>query len=215
MQAELNLLAHEDYMSRSIRDFLIDEFDAPFFDKPFPIGFTQSCLWVKELGAFFGKEALAEQIIESNRQRYLEQIEQIKPFLKGKRLMALTFNHKLDWILETAIDLEMEIAYVGIMEFSQDNLFETRFKDQIGQLELSYNPMNRQTDIQRVKPDILLNNYSFVDVSDEMISDNIPLTPDAGFFSGVLIARRWSELFKMDLKEGWKQDESLYRKYLA
>jgi nitrogenase molybdenum-iron protein alpha/beta subunit len=215
MSAPLNLLAHEDYMGRSIRDFMVSEFNAEFFSRPFPIGFSQSCIWVQELGAYFGKQALADQIIEDHKKRYFAQIEQIKPFLKGKRLMMLTFNHKPDWILETAIDLEMEVAFVGIMNFSQDNLFETQFENQISELKLAYDPMDRKTDIQRIQPDILLNNYSFVDVNDEMINDNIPLTPDAGFFSGITMARRWSELFKMDLKEGWKQDESLYRKYFA
>jgi ABC-type Fe3+-hydroxamate transport system substrate-binding protein len=109
----------------------------------------------------------------------------------------------------------MEIAFVGIMEYSQDNHFTTELEDHIRELRVSYGWDRQAEDILRVKPDLFLSNYGSNDQKGALYADTIPLSPTAGFLSGLLFARRWAEIFKMNLKEGWRQDESLYRKYYA
>ncbi len=214
-RAGLNLLAWGDYTGRTLKTFLQDEFGSEFLDGAFPIGFEESCRWVRALGERFGKGEMVAPILSEYEKRYRAEIAAIKPHLKGKRLMAVTYNHDIDWILQTAADLEMEIAFVGILNFSQDNLFRTDYRDRIGELHIEYDNERRHADIARIKPDILLTNYSSVDLDGDLLTDTIPLCPTAGFMSGVLMAARWSELFKMNLSEGWKQDDVLFRKYYS
>jgi nitrogenase iron protein len=214
-RARLNILAYADYMGRTIQSFLEKEFDAPFFDAPFPVGFFETCDWIRRLGAFFGKEDAANALIAEGRARYDREIAQIRPRLEGKRLMMITYSHEIDWILQTACDLGMKIAFVGILNFSQENLFKTRFRERIQEVHVPYDNGNRVADIARVAPDLFLTNYASIEHDGLTLTETIPLCPVAGFLSGVHYARRWSELFRMNLTEGWKHDEPLYRKYSA
>ena len=212
-KAELNLLAYDDYMGRSLKSFLEKEFDAEFFDLPFPVGFDESCKWLEKIGGYFGKSEEARRIMHGYRKRYDADIREIKPYLKGKRLMILAYNHRIDWILKTAIDLDMEISFVGVMNFSADNLFKSEYKEKILEFEYPYSGENRVADIARVKPDILLTNYSDADLDGDCFTDTLPLSPAAGFSSGIMLMKRWSEFFRMNLEEGWRCDADIYRKY--
>ncbi|KPU43344.1 nitrogenase iron protein 1 [Oxobacter pfennigii] len=214
MKAKLNLLAYGDYMGRTIKGFLQEEYRAEFLDMPFPVGFNESCLWVRKIGEYFHKEDV-DSIIAAYKIKYDEEINVIKPYMRGKKLMIATFNHNIDWILQTAIDLEMRIVFVGILNYSQENLFQTEYKDKIEELHIQYNNENRPGDLKRIKPDILLTNYSSTNLDGDILADTIPLCPTAGFLSGVIMARRWSQLFRMNLKEGWKKDDILFRKYFS
>ncbi|MDR0708432.1 MAG: nitrogenase component 1, partial [Spirochaetaceae bacterium] len=215
-RGKLNILAYNDYMGRTIRDFLKKEFDAEFLDEPFPVGFRESCAWVRRIGEYFGRGGdEIESIIADYKREYQEGIAEIKAELKGRRLMVITYNQDIDWILQTAFDLEMEIAFVGILNFSQDNSFRTVFRDSIAELQVPYENERRQNDLRRVKPDLLLTNYGSNDQDPAILADTIPLSPTAGFLGGLEFARRWGEIFRMNLREGWRQDDSLFRKYYA
>ncbi|MDR2080110.1 MAG: AAA family ATPase [Treponema sp.] len=214
-RGSLNILAWGDYMGRSIRGFLEAEFGAKFFEDPFPIGFRESCDWVRKIGAAFHRAPeTAEAIVAAYTRQYRREIDRIKPNLAGKKLMVITYNQNIDWILQTARDLEMEIPFVGILNFSQDNNFTTRFTDHIGELQIPYDNENRPADLRRTAPDLLLTNYGSNDQDPRILTDTIPLCPAAGFMGSLRPALGWSEFFKMNLKEGWRQDEVLFRKYL-
>ena len=214
-KGRLNLLAYGDYMGRTIRRFLEDEYDAEFLDDPFPVGFDASVRWLRQVAACFDKRAQAEAIIARYQTYYAEAMAQMKPQLAGKRLMIVTYNHDIEWILKTASDLGMEIVLVGVLNFSQDNGFSTSFADAIGELVVDYDQSRRQADIDRLKPDLLVANYTSSDLDGDLCTDTIPLCPETGFMGGVNLAKRWGDLFKLNLKEGWRRDEVLYRKYFA
>jgi len=215
-RGKLNILAYGDYMGRTIRDFLKTEFDAEFLEDPFPIGFRESCAFVRTVGEYFGRNGVEiEGIIGDYQKEYRIGIEGIKSELKGRRLMVVTYNRDIDWILQTAVDLEMEIAFVGILNFSQDDSFRTLFREKINELHIPYENALRQNDLERIKPDLLLTNYGSNDQDPSILADTIPLSPTAGFLGGLEFAMRWSEIFKTNLKEGWRQDELLFRKYYA
>jgi nitrogenase iron protein len=215
-KGRLNILAYGDYMGRTIRSFLENEYGAEFLDQPLPIGFRESCRWVRKLGAYFNKSKnKIEGVIEGFEKRYRAEIEKIKPHLMGKRLMVITYNHDIDWILSSALDLSMEIAFVGILNFSQDNNFKTEFTGSITELHIPYDNSKRRDDIIRIKPDLYLANYGSQDQELAAFADTIPLSPPAGFFSGLKFTERWAGMFRMNLKEGWRDDEFLYRKYRA
>ena len=148
-------------------------------------------------------------------ERYWDEIKRIRPILQGKKLMIITYSHQIDWILKTAIDLKMEISFIGVLNYSQDDLFQTEFTTEIKELNIEYDIRNRKKDIARMQPDILLSNYSNTDLTGSFFTDTIPLCPQAGFLSGLSLAGRWGEFFRMNLKEGWKDDAALYEKYNA
>jgi nitrogenase subunit NifH/nitrogenase molybdenum-iron protein alpha/beta subunit len=215
-RGKLNLLAWDDYMGRSIREFLEKEYGAEFFDEPFPVGFAASSRWTRKLGEKFHRtEAQIEAALADYRKRYLAEIETVKPKLQGKRLMIITVTQNIDWALQTALDAGMEIAFVGILPFSQENLFKTELEESIGELLVGYEPANRNADIERIKPDLLLSPFPSAEDLGTVYQDTISYSPNAGFFSGLVLARRWAEIFNMNLQEGWRKDEGLFRKYYA
>lgn len=214
MKAELNILAFDDYMGRMMRKFFSNEYGAKFFKQPFPVGFSQTEKWALDIGKYFNKTREVLNLINENKEVYKEQMEKIKCNLKGKKLMIITYNHQIDWILETALDLDMDIVKVGILNFSQENVFKTKFEGKFP-IELDYSQDNRQKDIEKFNPDILITNYTSSTLDGNILTDTIPLCPDVGFFSGLSLAKRWAGLFKLNLKEGWREDEELFSKYYA
>lgn len=213
LRGKLNLFAYDDYMGRTLKEMLAQSFKIDVMDEPFPAGLKESELWLNKIAAYFGKELQAQAVINKYREIYWTEISELKPYLSGKKLMIVTSIHTIEWILQTAVDLGMEIVKVGILNYSQDNLFRSALKEHIGELVLNYDQLDRNADIARLRPDLILSNYKGVD--GQVYADTIPLCPDAGFLSGIQLAKRWKEIFKLNLKEGWKQDESLFRKYFA
>ncbi|MCL2151038.1 MAG: nitrogen fixation protein NifEH [Coriobacteriia bacterium] len=217
MKAPLNLLAYADDMGVSLRGYLEESFGARFFEKPFPVGFAESRDWVREIAQLQGMEDAAQAVIDDFQIRYDRLVAGLKPRLAGKRLMVVTFNHNIDWILSTALDVGMEIGFVGVLDYSQDHSFRTAYADQIAELHpsLDYSALMRSDDVGRIKPDVLLGNYLPSEGMGVPVCDTMPLCPDAGFLSGINMAARWAELLRADLGEGWRRDADLYRKHGA
>lgn len=214
-KAGLNLLAYDDYMGRNIRDFLVRDYDVEFFHKPFPVGYDDTISWIYSLCKYFHKEELYNLIIKDYKERYEDEIKKYKENLQGKKVMILCYNQDIDWVLKTIIDLGMSIEYLGLLNFSQEDTFDTKYMDNILEFKDNYDMSNKLEDINKIKPDILLTNYSSPDTGGDYYSDTIPLSPSIGFFSGLAFAKKWSELFTRKLKEGWKADEELFKKYFS
>lgn len=205
MRGRLNLLAHDDSYGRTVRDFLEDRYQAPFLSLPFPVGFDATATWLRLVAARFGKPALAEEIISHHHQRYEKTMEKMHPSLQGKRLFVTAQSHRIDWILETALDLGMEIVKVGILESPWDDVFMTRYEKLIP-IEWPYAREKRVEDMNALKPDLTLAGHPWRGMPDGFRFDTVPLCPDVGFNSGVALARRWQRLMLLPAKEGWRND---------
>jgi nitrogenase iron protein len=212
--AELNLLASKDYTGRLLEDFFKDTYGARFLEEPFPIGFDETVNWLNSVGGFFRSEAAVAEIIEENRAAYEERIRRVRPALEGKRLLILTYNHNLDWILRAALGAGVEVTKIGVFNFSQDAGFVSNL-DVALNVEEAYDKENRQRDIDRYRPDIVLSNYDFSFERRGCISDVIPMCPDVGFFTGVEMAERWAKMIHQDFTGDWRQDERLYQQHYA
>ncbi|MCT4620797.1 MAG: AAA family ATPase [Marinisporobacter sp.] len=212
LKAKVNILAYDDYMGRIMKDFFKEEYGANFSERPFPVGFSETKRWLYEIAKSFHKKEKVDHVIKLYESLYEEEIEKVKPYLKGKRIMIVTYNHRIDWIIETALKLDMEIIKLCILNYSQENLFRTKFKDEF-EIELNYDQNKRSEDIKKLNPQIVISNYTSKALDGAAMTDTIPLCPDVGFFSGLNLAKRWAGLFKMNLREGWKEDEGLFSKY--
>ena len=165
-----------------------------------------------KLGEFFGRSETAQELIDEHRRLYKERIHAVRPVLEGKRLMIITYNHNLDWILKAALEAGIVIVKLGILNFSQDEGFTSALQMDLP-LELDYDRAMRIPDIQKYQPDIVLSNYDSSTVSQALLSDTIPMCPDVGFFSGLLMVERWAKLIDMNLEGDWKHDEPLFNQY--
>lgn len=212
--AQFNLLAYKDYTGKLLEDFFTKEYDSVFYDMPFPVGFAETEEWLRGVAAFFGRLEAAEAIIFEHKKKYEREVEALKPVLTGKKLMVITYNHELDWVLKTAIDVGIEVVKIGVLNFSQDEGFRTRLNIPLP-VEENYDRDNRESNLEHYKPDILLTNYASSIADDVFVADIIPMCPDVGFYTGLNMARRWARLLKLNLKEEWKQDERLFKKYYA
>ncbi len=214
--APLNLLAYKDYTGIILEDFFKKEYGSEFYEDPFPVGFAETESWLKGVGKFFGKEREAEEITEQNRRIYRERIGNVRKSLAGKKLMVVTYNHDLDWILKTAMDAGMDIVKLCILNHSQDEGFRSRLPETAAiEKEENYDRENRVRDLKKYRPDILLSNYETAADRQYFITDTIPMCPDVGFFSGLEMAERWAGLFNMNLEGEWQNDRKLFDKYYA
>ena len=205
LKGSLTLPAFNDHFGRVLIDFFSERFGISFAQNPFPVGFYESKRWLNEIASFFGKEAEAKRVIAFFEKEYHEMIKPFKKVLGGKRIMIITYIHDTDWILETIFDLGMEAAKVCILNYSQDNIFYTRYPGRF-EVETDYSPQKRDDDLRRLKPDLLLCNYTPQNLPIKLHADIIPLCPDTGFYGGLAFAGRWAALLKSPVKEGWKYE---------
>lgn len=213
--AELNLLAYRDYTGKILEDFFIKEYGTSFFEKQFPIGFKETSDWLLALGKHFDASDEAKSIISENEIIYQNRMKLVRPKLEGKKLMIITYNHELDWILNAALDCGMKIVKICVLNFSQDEGFRSSLSEIDGiEVVENYDRDERSSDIKRLKPDIILSNYEPVS-EQSYITDTIPMCPDNGFFTGLEMVERWSMLFSKSKEGEWLNDRKLFDKYYS
>lgn len=213
--AKLNLLAYRDYTGKILEDFFIKEYGASFFEKQFPIGFKETSDWLLALGKHFDASDEAKSIISENEIIYQNRMKLVRPKLEGKKLMIITYNHELDWILNAALDCGMKIVKICVLNFSQDEGFRSSLSEIDGiEVVENYDRDERSSDIKRLKPDIILSNYEPVS-EQSYITDTIPMCPDNGFFTGLEMVERWSRLFSKSKEGEWLNDRKLFDKYYS
>jgi nitrogenase iron protein len=201
----LNLLAYDDAFGRTVRDFLTDHCGASFASGPFPVGFQATSDWLRDVAGRFDKTDVAEAIIAVHRETYQVFVSRLRPELEGKRIVIAAQNHCLDWVLDTALDIGMEVLQVGIMESVWDDAFLSRYQGRIP-LVFPYPKDRREQDMRELKPDLTLINYPWQKMPDGFRFDHIPICPDVGFFTGITAAARWQRLLRLPAKEGWRRD---------
>jgi nitrogenase iron protein len=208
-RAALNLLAYDDHFGRELRRFLQERHGAVFAETPFPVGARETRRWLREIAAFFDVAAQAEAVLGRRQARYDAEAMRLRPALAGKRLMVVSFNHSIDWLLEAALDTGMTVVRAGILDYTQDSVLKTRFGDEID-FRTGYTPPQRDADIARLRPHLVLSNYAATGLPDTARYDTLPLCPDVGFMSGLALARRWAAVLRGPSREGWQDDRPLF-----
>ncbi|MDD1724701.1 MAG: hypothetical protein LUQ07_06205, partial [Methanospirillum sp.] len=203
--AWLNIPTEWDASSRSLYTILSAHSGIPFLIHPLPVGFSQTARWITGIGSFFGCEERAREIISREREKYLERISVIRPHLAGKKILVATQKRSVDWILELAEDLEMDVIKVGLMYSPSNDYYYTCHS---GEYPVSddYSVAERSSDIANLKPDLVLYSYPPLRPCDQSPSHIIPYSPDYGFQSGALWAERLSRVVRLPRVEGWKTD---------
>jgi nitrogenase molybdenum-iron protein alpha/beta subunit len=214
LSAPLNLLAYRDYTGELLEKFFTTEYGCRFLKQPFPVGFAETKEWLGEIAVFFGRGDMADGLIRGQEARYRREAEALKPSLAGKKLLVVTYNHDIDWILGAALDVGVEVVKIGVLNFSQDTGFRTRLGIPFNIVE-NYDRNDRAADIARYRPDILLTNYASSVGDGAPVTDTIPMCPDVGFFSGLDIAKRWAALLGLPAQGDWKYDKRFVDKHYS
>ena len=208
-RADLNLVANNDYFSSVLREYLEKEHDQRFIDLPLPIGRVQTGEWLSEIGRWFEREEMATGSIELLDSEYWKGVREIRPSLEGKRIMIFTWNHDVDWLIELAMDMGMEVPKVCVFnkpDYGRDWGAITKYSDIID-FEVGYSPERREGDIMDLSPDLVLSNYVPAGMPDTAHYDTIPFCPDVGYLSGLEVAERWRRMLLLPVVEGWRRDE--------
>ena len=206
MRARLNLLAYDETMGRVLRDYMSEHFGAVFATRPFPVGFYETERWLQEIATFFHRQDRVEPILAQHRGEYRALVEQYRPGLTGKRMFIVTYNPRLDWLLETAADMGVQVVKLAVLEYAQDDQFSSRYDVPI---ETRYALAKIRDDILDLRPDIVLSNFALRDLPDGIRTGRIPICPEVGFQGGLVLADQWHRLLKAPVIEGWRRDESL------
>lgn len=214
MAADYNILSMDDYMGRMLKDFLENEYDAKFFPHRLPVGFFETKQWLQSLAALYKKEDRFENLLQIKEQEFQLKLEELKPYLRGKKVLIIMYMRNIDWLLETIYALEMEVIQVNTINSCMDDRFVSRYSDRIKLVE-NYEFENQGEDLHELHPDILLTNYNTTVIKGDFFCDSIPYNPSCGFFSGIELASRWKEIFKKNIKESWKNDEEYFTQYFA
>lgn len=205
LRGRINLLASDDVYGRTAREFLHETYQAPFIPSTFPVGFHATAQWLREVAAACERQDRAEAVIARHQSQYHAYLDALRPALAGKRLFIVTHNHQLDWVLDLAWDLEMEIVKVGILASAWDDTLTTKYGDRVP-FVLGYPREQRSDDIRALRPDLTLTNFWWRDVPEDVRVDTLPVCPDVGFFSGVQYAQRWRHWLQLPPQEGWRHD---------
>ncbi len=214
-KANLNIQAFTDYKGRMLRNFFEQNFNMPFFDMPFPVGFFETAVFVRKLGERFhiDKERV-ETLLSAETERYFERVGQLKQTLKDRRIVIILYNRDIDWLLEIIQHLEMTLVKVCVMNSCSEDHFHSRYLEDTP-VEMHYEMRGKESQIRAWKPDILLSTYNASEFGDEFFTDSIPYSPDNGMFGVLDIAERWAEIFDNSLHEGWKADEKYFNWYFG
>ncbi len=205
-KAGLNLLAHNSLENRMLRDYLSEYFGLGFFEHPFPVGFRDSCRWVKALSKCLSPEKDPGPFLEAREQMYRAELCKYSPYLEGKKVLVVSYSQDISWVLDTVRDLGMELVKVGIRasSFGKDKQLALLPED-IPFVE-NYTDRQRAEDIKSLKPDLVLSGYAPLIPEENVHCDTIPFSPKVGFMSGLELAKRWSTLLRLPVVEGWKYD---------
>ncbi|PKQ61813.1 hypothetical protein BZG02_14395 [Labilibaculum filiforme] len=212
--ADYNILAMDDYMGRMLKDFLENEYGAKFFPHRLPVGFYETKQWLQGLASLYQKEDVLTDMLLAKEDEFTRRLNELKPYLKGKKILIVMYMRNIDWLLETIFALEMEVIQVNIINSCMDDRFLSRYLDRVKLVE-NYEFVNEGEELAELQPDILLTNYNTTVIKGDFFCDTIPYNPGCGFFSGLDLASRWKEIFNKNIKESWKNDREHFTKYFA
>ncbi len=221
LAAPLNILATDSPDGRELQGWLEETYGCRFAKSVLPVGFAETKRWLYEIAEEFRCTELVPGIIADEEEKYRKKLDELRPFLEGKKLMVTTINSNMDWLLETVDDLGMEVTWIGVLNYLRMPLHisvHDKFQS-IATEEVNIQVI--QDEIARSKPDIVLSNYTSLVGEGDFVADTLFMTQVVGFHSGIAVIERWIDLMakkeaeKNTKKGGWQQDEELFRKYFG
>jgi nitrogenase molybdenum-iron protein alpha chain len=147
---------HDDYFLK----FLKDRFGVPYLLQHMPLGIENTKYWLRAVGAFFGKEAAVEKLIQYETSLLESALSPYRDFFKGKTAFVSAGEFRA---LATAYLLhELGFNIAGIRSFHHDEFAENEYeklRSITGDLPLSVanmQPYEEANLLTSIKPDIFI-----------------------------------------------------------
>ena len=119
----------------------------------------------------------------------------------------------IDWLLDTAFDAGMTFAHIGVYNYLRTPLNVTKHPERMNIVEETLDAGKTRQLIKELDPDIILSAYASGNSDDHAVIDVLPMVPDLGVMSAVLIMERWIRLMQTKRKGEWERDRVLFEKY--
>lgn len=211
LKAPYSIMARYDKLGHELQKIFEEKYGCRFLCNELPRGFSQTASWLRKIGKLYGKEKETEQVILENRIQYTQTINNLKLLYKGKKVILFLKNNSIDWILELAHDLDLDVLDSILIGSKEDSVADWKH-------QFSADWENAQntlfTSIAKQKPDlIILNDFmGQAFIPDEICTVNLARDISTGFFTGTDCAAKWIRLFENTLEGRWKNDKSLFEK---
>ena len=211
LKAPYSIMARYDKLGHELQKIFEEKYGCRFLCNELPRGFSQTASWLRKIGKLYEKEKETEQVILENRIQYTQTINNLKLLYKGKKVILFLKNNSIDWILELAHDLDLDVLDSILIGSKEDSVADWKH-------QFSADWENAQntlfTSIAKQKPDlIILNDFmGQTFILDEICTVNLARDISTGFFTGTDCAAKWIRLFENTLEGRWKNDKSLFEK---
>ncbi|HEV8131361.1 MAG TPA: nitrogenase component 1, partial [Acidobacteriota bacterium] len=192
----------------TLRRFLEDRFSLQFLSAPPPVGLKQTEDWINQIALAYGREKRAKRLISEISASYSRRLETLRPVLKGKRVLIFTYLQELDWLLETILDLGMNVEKLCLYNSCIKQAFSSRLSEIPA--EINYSASRRDHDIEECRPDLVLSNYLPSRMIQGINYAVVPLCPRLGWSTGLDHAELWARNSLIPFVEGWRHDQKLF-----
>jgi nitrogenase iron protein NifH len=212
-RAKLTLFGAMNFGMTAVAKHLRERFGTRLGKYPFPRGFRETAVWLRDIAAFFHIEDRVNRYLSVYEADYNATVAECRKTLAGKRVLIFT-GQPADWILDVMLDCGIEIPLVAVMSRREDIYRPLRYEDKLP-MEFMFHPDRRREVYDKFKPDAVLAGNRF-DLPDDAITlDTVGVTEeDIGFGVEEIAARRWANLLATGLREKWREDFTPHDKRL-
>lgn len=201
-KAKLSCTMSTNYLAKTAEKMLKDIAGIEFLDAPVPVGYRASMEFIKKLSEATDSQ-MPVQAIQKLTDEKNRILEEIKPVLKGKKALLNIYSMNIDWLIDIADEIDMEIIGAAVYSSCINKKFESK---KVKKFEIE-NLNDLLALIDKYNPDLLLANYLPRDLSEKVKIGTIPLALPPGFNSVLRIAKSWTKPF-LTRPGLWRNDEN-------
>ncbi len=215
LAAPLNILALDSPDNVKLKKWLQEKYGCEFLDNCLPVGYRATESFLKEIGEYFGCSDILSGVLESEKERYVHEIEKYKAMLDGKKVIMTTINSDIDWLLDTAERAGVKFVWIGVLNYLRQEL---RLTSDPARNSVIHEVQSRNgilSAIEEYDPDIVITNYAGSVPKGKYIVDSLPMTQKVGFYSGIDVLDRWALLLENRREGEWMNDKQYFEKYFA
>ena len=192
----------------ALTDFLDTHFNTATIDAPIPIAYKQTAEFTRAVAQYFGKESLAERLIEQAKINYEHEMAQLRPNFAGKKALIINSHGcNIDWLISTLTDLQVSIVKVSLSDIAYPQ--ERPIPKSNKEPKVHWSMTELEEAIRPSQPDFVLTTGP-VQLLNDVACASIPVLPLYGFNFGLDYAKKLDINLKIPINGSWRYDEKLF-----
>ena len=192
----------------ALTDFLDTHFNTATIDAPIPIAYKQTAEFTRVVAQYFGKESLAERLIEQAKINYEHEMAQLRPNFAGKKALIINSHGcNIDWLISTLTDLQVSIVKVSLSDIAYPQ--ERPIPKSNKEPKVHWSMTELEEAIRPSQPDFVLTTGP-VQLLNDVACASIPVLPLYGFYFGLDYAKKLDINLKIPINGSWRYDEKLF-----